>query len=103
MKIVENVFDKLYNEFLFLYNKIRNVNKFGIIYIGGEYKDSILGVLGYKYKLIGVLYLNDREVFIYGGKYGWLVGIVGSNFEFNGDINKGFKERVVLGKLGLYY
>ncbi|WP_338968867.1 autotransporter adhesin RadD [Fusobacterium nucleatum] len=103
MKTVENAFDKSYNELLSLYNKTRNVNKFGIIYTGGEHKDSTLGVSGYKYKSTGVLYLNDREAFTYGGKYGWSAGIVGSNFEFNGDTNKGSKERVVSGKLGLHY
>ena len=103
MKTVENAFDKSYNELLSSYNKTRNVNKFGIIYTGGEHKDSTLGVSGYKYKSTGVLYLNDREAFTYGGKYGWSAGIVGSNFEFNGDTNKGSKERVVSGKLGLHY
>ena len=103
MKTVENSFDKSYNELLSSYNKTRNVDKFSVIYTGGEHKDSTLGVSGYEYKSTGVLYLNDREAFTYGGKYGWSAGIVGSNFEFNGDTNKGSKERVVSGKLGLHY
>lgn len=103
MKTVENSFDKSYNELLSSYNKTRNVDKFSVIYTGGEHKDSTLGVSGYEYKSTGVLYLNDREAFTYGGKYGWSAGIVGSNFEFNGDTNKGSKERVISGKLGLHY
>lgn len=103
MKTVENSFDKTYNELLSSYNKTRNADKFSVIYTGGEHKDGTLGVSGYKYKSTGVLYLNDREAFTYGGKYGWSAGIVGSNFEFSGDTNKGSKERVVSGKLGLHY
>jgi len=103
MKTVESAFDKSYNELLSSYNKTRNVDKFSVIYTGGEHKDSTLGVAGYKHKSTGVLYLNDREAFTYGGKYGWSAGIVGSNFEFKGDTNKGSKERVVSGKLGLHY
>ncbi|WP_405353743.1 autotransporter-associated N-terminal domain-containing protein [Fusobacterium vincentii] len=103
MKTVENSFDKSYNELLSSYNKTRNVDKFSVIYTGGEHKDSTLGVSGYEYKSTGILYLNDREAFTYGGKYGWSAGIVGSNFEFKGDTNKGSKERVVSGKLGLHY
>ena len=103
MKTVENSFDKTYNELLSSYNKTRNADKFSVIYTGGEHKDGTLGVSGYKYKSTGALYLNDREAFTYGGKYGWSAGIVGSNFEFNGDTNKGSKERVVSGKLGLHY
>ena len=103
MKTVESAFDKSYNELLSSYNKTRNVDKFSVIYTGGEHKDSTLGVAGYKHKSTGVLYLNDKEAFTYGGKYGWSAGIVGSNFEFKGDTNKGSKERVVSGKLGLHY
>jgi len=103
MKTVENSFDKSYNELLSSYNKTRNVDKFSVIYTGGEHKDSTLGVSGYEYKSTGILYLNDREAFTYGGKYGWSAGIVGSNFEFKGDTNKGSKERAVSGKLGLHY
>ena len=89
MKTVENSFDKTYNELLSSYNKTRNADKFSVIYTGGEHKDGTLGVSGYKYKSTGALYLNDREAFTYGGKYGWSAGIVGSNFEFNGDTSKG--------------
>ncbi|EHI77529.1 autotransporter beta-domain protein [Fusobacterium sp. oral taxon 370 str. F0437] len=103
MKTVESAFDRSYNELLSSYNKTRNVNKFSVIYTGGEHKDNTLGVAGYKHKTVGLLYLNDREGFTYGGKYGWSAGIVGSNFEFKGDTNKGSKERVVSGKLGLHY
>ena len=103
MKTVESAFDRSYDELLSSYNKTRNVNKFSVIYTGGEHKDNTLGVSGYKHKTVGILYLNDREGFTYGGKYGWSAGIVGSNFEFKGDTNKGSKERVVSGKLGLHY
>ena len=103
MKTVESAFDRSYDELLSSYNKTRNVNKFSVIYTGGEHKDNTLGVSGYKHKTVGILYLNDREGFTYGGKYGWSAGIVGSNFEFKGDTNKGSKERVISGKLGLHY
>ena len=103
MKTVESAFDRSYDELLSSYNKTRNVNKFSAIYTGGEHKDNTLGVSGYKHKTVGILYLNDREGFTYGGKYGWSAGIVGSNFEFKGDTNKGSKERVISGKLGLHY
>ena len=103
MKTVESAFDRSYDELLSSYNKTRNVNKFSVIYTGGEHKDNTLGVSGYKHKTVGILYLNDREGFTYGAKYGWSAGIVGSNFEFKGDTNKGSKERVISGKLGLHY
>ena len=103
MKTVESAFDKSYYELLDSYNKTRNVDKFSVIYSRGKHEDGTLGVSGYKYNSEGALYVNDREEFTYGGKYGWSAGIVGTNFDFDGDTNKGSKERVISGKLGLHH
>ena len=103
MKTVEGAFDKSYKELLDSYNVTKNVEKFSVIYSGGKHKDDTIGVTGYDYKTVGVLYLNDKEAYTYGGKYGWSAGVVGTNFKFTGETNKGSKERVVSGKLGLHY
>jgi len=103
MKTVEGAFDKSYDELLSSYNKTRNASKFSIIHTRGEHEDSTLGVTGYKYNTTGALYVNDREGFTYGGKYGWSAGVVGTKFEFNDETNKGSKETVVSGKVGVHY
>jgi len=103
MKTVESAFDKSYDELLSSYNKTRNVDKYSVIYTAGEHEDGTVGVSGYKYKTVGALYVNDREGFTYGGKYGWSAGVVGTDFDFRGDTNKDSKERVISGKLGLHY
>ena len=103
MKTVESAFDRSYDELLSSYNKTRNVNKYSIIHTAGEHEDGTVGVSGYKYKTVGALYVNDREGFTYGGKYGWSAGVVGTDFDFRGDTNKDSKERVISGKLGLHY
>ena len=103
MKTVEGAFDKSYDELLSSYNKTRNASKFSIIHTRGEHEDSTLGVTGYKYNTTGALYVNDREGFTYGGKYGWSAGVVGTRFEFNDETNSGSKEKVVSGKLGVHY
>lgn len=103
MKTVESAFDKSYDELLSSYNKTRNVDKYSVIYTAGEHEDGTVGVSGYKYKTVGALYVNDREGFTYGGKYGWSAGVVGTDFDFRGDTNKDSKERVISGKLGVHY
>ena len=103
MQTVEGSFDKSYNQLLDSYNVTRNVNKFSIIQTRGKHEDSTLGVTGYKYNSVGGLYLNDREGFTYGGKYGWSAGVIGTRFTFDDETNKSSKETVVSGKLGLHY
>ena len=103
MKTVESAFDKSYDELLSSYNKTRNVDKYSVIYTAGEHEDGTVGVSGYKYKTVGALYVNDREGFTYGEKYGWSAGVVGTDFDFRGDTNKDSKERVISGKLGVHY
>ena len=103
MKTVESAFDRSYDELLSSYNKTRNVDKYSIIHTAGEHEDETVGVSGYKYKTVGALYVNDREGFTYGGKYGWSAGVVGTDFDFRGDTNKDSKERVISGKLGVHY
>ncbi|WP_022818773.1 autotransporter adhesin RadD [Fusobacterium russii] len=103
MKTVENVFEKSYSELLNSYNVTKDVNKFSVIHSQGKHKDDTLGVTGYKYKSLGMLYLNDREAFSYGGKYGWSAGLIGSDFDFEGRTNKGSSEKVISGKIGLHY
>ena len=103
MKTVESAFDRSYDELLSSYNKTKNVDKYSVIYTAGEHEDGTVGVSGYKHKTVGALYVNDREGFTYGGKYGWSAGVVGTDFDFRGDTNKDSKERVISGKLGLHY
>ena len=103
MKTVESAFDRSYDELLSSYNKTKNVDKYSVIYTAGEHEDGTVGVSGYKHKTVGALYVNDREAFIYGGKYGWSAGVVGTDFDFRGDTNKDSKERVISGKLGVHY
>lgn len=103
MKTVENVFEKSYSELLDSYNVTKDVNKFSVIHSQGKHEDDTLGVTGYKYKSLGVLYLNDREAYSYGGKYGWSAGIIGNDFDFEGRTNKGSSEKVISGKIGVHY
>ena len=103
MKTVEEAYDRSYTELLDSYNKTKDVGKISVIYSRGKHEDGTLGVSGYKYESTGALYVNEKETYTYGGKYGWSAGIVGTNFEFDGDTNKGSKERVISGKLGLHY
>lgn len=103
MKTVESAFDRSYDELLSSYNKTKNVDKYSVIYTAGEHEDGTVGVSGYKHKTVGALYVNDREAFTYGGKYGWSAGVVGTDFDFRGDTNKDSKERVISGKLGVHY
>ena len=103
MQTVEGTFDKSYNQLLDSHNVTRNVNKFSIIQTRGKHEDSTLGVTGYKYNSVGGLYLNDREGFTYGGKYGWSAGVIGTHFTFDDETNRGSKETIVSGKLGLHY
>ena len=103
MKTVESAFDRSYDELLSSYNKTKNVDKYSVIYTAGEHEDGTVGVSGYKHKTVGALYVNDREGFTYGGKYGWSAGVVGTDFDFRGDTNKDSKERVISGKLGVHY
>ena len=103
MKTVEGAYDRSYTELLDSYNKTKDVGKISVIYSKGKHEDGTLGVSGYQYESTGALYVGEKEAYTYGGKYGWSAGIVGTNFEFDGDTNKGSKERVVSGKLGLHY
>ena len=103
MNSVEGAYDRSYTELLDSYNKTKDVGKISVIYSKGKHEDGTLGVSGYKYESTGALYVSEKEAYTYGGKYGWSAGIVGTNFEFDGDTNKGSKERVVSGKLGLHY
>lgn len=103
MKTVESAFDRSYDELLSSYNKTKNVDKYSVIYTAGEHEDGTVGVSSYKHKTVGALYVNDREAFTYGGKYGWSAGVVGTDFDFRGDTNKDSKERVISGKLGVHY
>ncbi|AZW08344.1 autotransporter-associated N-terminal domain-containing protein [Fusobacterium necrophorum subsp. necrophorum] len=103
MKTVESIFEKSYREVLDSYNVTRDVNKFSIINSKGKHRDNTFGVAGYDYSSVGVLYLNDREGFRYGGKYGWSAGLLGSDFDFKGETSKDSKEKVLSGKLGFHY
>ncbi|WP_035901418.1 autotransporter outer membrane beta-barrel domain-containing protein, partial [Fusobacterium necrophorum] len=103
MKTVESIFEKSYREVLDSYNVTRDVNKFSIINSKGKHRDNTFGVAGYDYSSVGILYLNDREGFRYGGKYGWSAGLLGSDFDFKGETSKDSKEKVLSGKLGFHY
>ncbi|WP_211492392.1 MULTISPECIES: autotransporter domain-containing protein [unclassified Fusobacterium] len=103
MQTVENNFERSYRELLDSFNVTRNVHKFSLINTNGRHKDNTLGVSGYKYDSVGVLYLRDNERYSYGGKFGWSAGLMGTRFKFTDETNEGSKEKVVSGKLGLHY
>ncbi|MBR8748900.1 hypothetical protein IX317_000561 [Fusobacterium sp. DD29] len=103
MRTVENIYDRSYEELLSSYNVTRNVNKFSVINARGKHRDNTLGVAGYKYNSTGLLYLRDNERYSYGGKFGWSAGITETKFDFEGKTNRGSKERILSGKVGVHY
>ena len=100
---VQDAFSKSYKETLDSYNLTRNVDKYSVINYRSRHIDNTLGVNSYTTNTYGLLYLKDKERYTYGEKYGWSIGVAGTDVKFKGDINRGSKEKIGSLILGAHY
>ena len=83
MQDINRAFDNSFYELESSYNLTKDSSKYSIIYTDGNYKDSTLGIDDYDYKVMGVLYMKEKEGTEYGSKYGYTLGFAGSKFKFD--------------------
>ena len=83
MQDINRAFDNSFYELESSYNLTKDSSKYSVIYTDGNYKDSTLGIDDYDYKVMGVLYMKEKEGTEYGSKYGYTLGFTGSKFDFN--------------------
>ena len=85
MQDINRAFDNSFYELESSYNLTKDSSKYSVIYTDGEYKDPTLGIEDYDYKIMGVLYMKEKEGTEYGSKYGYTLGFTGSKFDFEND------------------
>ena len=83
MQDINRAFDNSFYELESSYNLTKDSSKYSVIYTDGNYKDSTLGIDDYDYKVMGVLYMKEKEGTEYGSKYGYTLGFTGSKFDFD--------------------
>ena len=83
MQDINRAFDNSFYELESSYNMTKDSSKYSVIYTDGNYKDSTLGIDDYDYKVMGLLYMKEKEGTEYGSKYGYTVGFAGSKFDFD--------------------
>ena len=79
---INRAFDNSFYELESSYNLTKDSSKYSVIYTDGDYKDPTLGIEDYDYKIMGVLYMKEKEGTEYGSKYGYTLGFTGSKFDF---------------------
>ncbi|WP_462424513.1 autotransporter-associated N-terminal domain-containing protein [Fusobacterium ulcerans] len=99
MQDINRSFDNSFYELESSYNLTKDSSKYSIIYTDGNYKDSTLGIDDYDYKVMGVLYMKEKEGAEYGSKYGYTLGFAGSKFKFD---DGGSKEDVYSLRAGVH-
>ena len=99
MQDINRAFDNSFYELESSYNLTKDSSKYSIIYTDGNYKDSTLGIDDYDYKVMGVLYMKEKEGAEYGSKYGYTLGFAGSKFKFD---DGGSKEDVYSLRAGVH-
>ena len=82
MQDINRAFDNSFYELESSYNLTKDSSKYSVIYTDGDYKDPTLGIEDYDYKIMGVLYMKEKEGTEYGSKYGYTLGFTGSKFDF---------------------
>ena len=85
MQDINRAFDNSFYELESSYNLTKDSSKYSVIYTDGDYKDPTLGIEDYDYKIMGLLYMKEKEGTEYGSKYGYTLGFTGSKFEFEND------------------
>ncbi len=99
MQDINRAFDNSFYELESSYNMTKDSSKYSVIYTDGNYKDSTLGIDDYDYKVMGLLYMKEKEGSEYGSKYGYTVGFAGSKFDFD---DGGSKEDVYSLRVGAH-
>ena len=99
MQDINRAFDNSFYELESSYNLTKDSSKYSVIYTDGNYKDSTLGIDDYDYKVMGLLYMKEKEGTEYGSKYGYTVGFAGSKFDFD---DGGSKEDVYSLRVGAH-
>ena len=83
MQDINRAFDNSFYELESSYNLTKDSSKYSVIYTDGNYKDPTLGIDDYDYKVMGLLYMKEKEGTEYGSKYGYTLGFAGSKFDFD--------------------
>ncbi|AVQ28937.1 autotransporter-associated N-terminal domain-containing protein [Fusobacterium ulcerans] len=99
MQDINRAFDNSFYELESSYNLTKDSSKYSVIYTDGNYKDSTLGIDDYDYKVMGLLYMKEKEGTEYGSKYGYTIGFAGSKFDFD---DGGSKEDVYSLRVGAH-
>ncbi|WP_462424807.1 autotransporter-associated N-terminal domain-containing protein [Fusobacterium sp. THCT13E1] len=99
MQDINQAFDNSFYELESSYNLTKDSSKYSVIYTDGKYRDSTLGIDDYDYKVMGLLYMKEKEGAEYGSKYGYTIGFAGSKFDFD---DGGSKEDVYSLRVGAH-
>ena len=99
MQDINRAFDNSFYELETSYNLTKDSSKYSVIYTDGKYKDNTLGIDDYDYKVMGLLYMKEKEGAEYGTKYGYTLGFAGSKFDFD---DGGSKEDVYSLRVGVH-
>ena len=99
MQDINRAFDNSFYELESSYNLTKDSSKYSVIYTDGNYKDGTLGIDDYDYKVMGLLYMKEKEGTEYGSKYGYTLGFAGSKFDFD---DGGSKEDVYSLRVGTH-
>ncbi|MDU1893016.1 MAG: hypothetical protein E6767_20250, partial [Dysgonomonas sp.] len=99
MQDINRAFDNSFYELESSYNLTKDSSKYSVIYTDGNYKDGTLGIDEYDYKVMGLLYMKEKEGTEYGSKYGYTLGFAGSKFDFD---DGGSKEDVYSLRVGAH-
>ena len=99
MQDINRAFDNSFYELETSYNLTKDSSKYSVIYTDGNYRDSTLGIDDYDYKVMGLLYMKEKEGTEYGSKYGYTLGFAGSKFDFD---DGGSKEDVYSLRAGVH-
>ena len=99
MQDINRAFDNSFYELESSYNLTKDSSKYSVIYTDGDYRDSTIGIDDYDYKVMGLLYMKEKEGTEYGSKYGYTLGFAGSKFDFD---DGGSKEDVYSLRVGAH-
>ena len=99
MQDINQAFGNSFYELESSYNLTKDSSKYSVIYTDGKYRDSTLGIDEYDYKVMGLLYMKEKEGAEYGSKYGYTIGFAGSKFDFD---DGGSKEDVYSLRVGAH-
>ncbi|BBA53268.1 autotransporter (plasmid) [Fusobacterium varium] len=83
MQDINKAFSNSFYELESSYNLTKDSSKYSVIYTDGNYKDPTVGIDDYDYKIMGILYMKEKEGTEYGSKYGYTLGFAGSKFKFD--------------------